>query len=60
MKRLLKLPRKYRNIIGCTTVLGGMGIYALLGLGEEWTLLLSVPLVLFFAWLCPELWDGKQ
>ena len=57
MKRLRKLPRAYRDLIGGFTVLGGLFIFLVL-LGDIGALILSLPLVMFFVWLCPELWGG--
>ena len=46
-----KLSRRKRESIGAVVVLAGSD--------ESLTLLGSIPFIAFFAWLCPELWQGK-
>ena len=57
MKKLKNLPRKQRNIIGASVSLGG--ILAIACFFQDDGLLLTLPFVFFFVWLCPELWSGK-
>ena len=55
-----KMPRRKREIIGAVTVIAGIIILWLMTDGEESLELLGgVPLMAFFIWLCPELWQGK-
>ena len=58
MKRLLKLPRKKRDIIGGLTVGVGFVVNFLIW-GPDGVLIAMIPFVIFFAWLCPETWGGK-
>ena len=58
MKRLLKLPRKRRDLIGGVTGLIGF-IVSFLLLGPNIAPVGMLPFAIFFAWLCPETWDGK-
>ena len=57
LKNLLKLSKKWRNIIGSTVTLGG--ILTIVYFFQSDGLLLTLPFVFFFVWLCPELWNGK-
>ena len=57
MKKLKNLPRKQRNIIGSVVSLGG--ILTIVCFFQDDGLLLTLPFVFFFVWLCPELWSGK-
>lgn len=58
MKRLLELPRKWRDLIGGVTVLSALALGGVL-FGSEGALVFVLPFVIFFAWLCPETWGGK-
>ena len=59
VKRLPDLPRRTRERIGIAMLVLSMVLIILLCDTEEYRLLLSVPAVTFFAWLCPELWSGQ-
>lgn len=55
-----KLSRRKRESIGAVVVLAGiLAVRRLTGGDESLILLGSIPFVAFFAWLCPELWQGK-
>ena len=55
-----KLSRRKRESIGAVVVLAGiLAVRRLTGGDEALTLLGSIPFIAFFAWLCPELWQGK-
>ena len=55
-----KLSRRKREGIGAVVVLAGiLAVRLLTGGDESLTLLGSIPFIAFFAWLCPELWQGK-
>lgn len=58
MKKLSNLPRRTRECIGIAVLLSFV-LIILLSDTEEYRLLLSIAPVVFFAWLCPELWSGK-
>ena len=57
MKRLLKLPKKWRNLIGSVVALAG--VLGTAFVGGDASLILTLPFVGFFVWLCPELWSGE-
>ena len=59
MKKLSNLPRRTRECIGIAVLLVSFVLIILLSDTEEYRLLLSVAPVVFFAWLCPELWSGQ-
>ena len=55
-----KLSRRKREDIGAVVVLAGiLAVRRLTGGDASLTLLGSIPFIAFFAWLCPELWQGK-
>lgn len=55
-----KLSRRKRESIGAVVVLAEiLAVRRLTGGDEPLTLLGSIPFIAFFAWLCPELWQGK-
>ena len=59
MQKLKELPRWKRDIIGSTACFGSLFVMLLLGVMEEYALVLTIPFMMFFAWLCPETWSGK-
>ena len=59
MKKLSNLPRRTRERIGIAVLLVSFALIILLSDTEEYRLLLSIAPVMFFAWLCPELWSGQ-
>ena len=59
MKKLSNLPRRTRERVGIIVLLISLILIILLSDTEEYRLLLSIAPVMFFAWLCPELWSGQ-
>ena len=59
MKRLRRMPRKYRDWIGGLVAFCGTVLSRLLTGSETAAMLMALPFVLFFVWLGPELWAGK-
>ena len=59
IQKLKELPRWKGDIIGSTACVGSLFVMLFLGVMEEYTLVLTIPFMMFFAWLCLETWSGK-
>lgn len=51
IQKLKELPRWKGDIIGSTACFGSLFVMLFLGVMEEYALVLTIPFMMFFAWL---------
>ena len=59
LRKLKRLPRRRREVLGAGVGFGALFLLLLTGLPAEYVMVLDIPFQLFFLWLCPKLWSGE-
>ena len=59
MKKLSRLPKNRRNLIGIAVAAPGLLLSMWLCRGDDAAALVCLPFMVFFVWLCPEVWGGE-